>query len=227
MANPTLRILFVSISDRPVLNSLTHARLRAYCQLHGYHSCTVEQTLCAERHIAWSKIPLLERLMQTNDPTFQHDLYVWIDDDIYITDMECRFEDLLSPYSFEHILMSQDLPSTTDEIYAFNSGIIVARKTAWTLALWQRIWDVGTKVPSIQWTPTWEQMAMNMLWRNDQDVQDAFCLIPHGVVQSYYRTGFSEDDSEHYWKTGDFAVHVTGMELEERVRILRENFLAG
>ena len=219
------RILFVSISDRPALSTFTHTRLRAYCERHGYHSCIVNQTLCAERHIAWSKIPLMERLMHTNEAMFEHDLYVWIDDDIYITDLDRRFEDLLTPYTFEHILMSQDLPSTTSEVYTFNSGVVVARKTPWTHTFWQRVWDVGTKVPEILWTPTWEQMAMNMLWRKDQDVKDAFCLIPHGVVQSYYRKDNAREDAS-YWKPGDFAVHLTGMPLEERVRVLQTSFSA-
>ena len=72
----------VSNSDRPVLSSRIYEHLRAYCASHGYALHLGDKNECPDRHISWSKIPLLLDAIEQN----QHDYYVWIDDDILITD---------------------------------------------------------------------------------------------------------------------------------------------
>jgi hypothetical protein len=64
----------------------------------------------------WSKLLLLKELMATNS----YEWYVWIDDDIYLTNLSQSLEDQLGPYPFQDVLLSKD--SFTAGWNTFNSG---------------------------------------------------------------------------------------------------------
>jgi hypothetical protein len=64
----------------------------------------------------WSKLLLLKELMASAG----YDWYVWIDDDIYLTNLSQSLENQLAPYPFQDVLLSKD--SFTAGWNTFNSG---------------------------------------------------------------------------------------------------------
>ena len=116
------RIVVLSISiGRPWLANITQPRLRAYCTFHGYQLRLATGSFDATRHISWSRIPFLQQVM-ASEPTF--DLYVWIDDDIYISSLHVPIAARLAPYQAQcgmqaAIALSQDAVTYTP----FNAGV--------------------------------------------------------------------------------------------------------
>jgi hypothetical protein len=64
----------------------------------------------------WSKLLLLKELMATGG----YDWYVWVDDDIYFTDLSTSLEEKLAPYPFDDIALSED--SIAGGWCSFNTG---------------------------------------------------------------------------------------------------------
>ena len=51
------------------------------------------------------------------------DVLVWVDDDIIITNKNIDFQELIKPYDFSHLLISEDVVWSP-----FNCGILVVKK---------------------------------------------------------------------------------------------------
>ena len=102
-------IVFCSLSDRPVFSTPMFQHLEEYCVKNNYKCVLEYKSLCDERAPAWSKIPLLQREMKKNQDI---PYIVWIDDDIIITNKNVRFEDLIKPYDFKNILLSEEIYPT-------------------------------------------------------------------------------------------------------------------
>ena len=208
---------FYSISDRPTLSQHTHGRLRTYCDTHGYALTIMNSTLDPSRHQAWSKLLLLRSALRRDE----HDLYVWIDDDIYLTKPELRFEDLIAQHPFEHILVSEDV----DAAHPMNTGMLVLKATAEVDAVLRNAYLLGVPL-NLRWQSPWEQGALTHLFSVSHDAErpdPIFTLVPHTVLQSFHRDHDVPD--EFRWRPGHFAAHMTGMPLERRLlclQLLRE-----
>jgi hypothetical protein len=152
---PRLSIGFYSISDRPELSDVTQRRLREYCERHGYALTLHSSTLDPSRHAAWSKLTLLRSALRRE----AHDLYVWIDDDIYLTSLETRLEDLLAPYPFAHLLVSRDVAAE----HPMNSGFLVMRRTVAVERLLRDAYLLAQPL-GLRWQSPWEQGALAHLY---------------------------------------------------------------
>jgi len=127
-------LLFCSLSDRPLLSGPMFKTLKQYCDRHKYKCVLEDNVLDSDRAASWSKIKLLQREMKANPDI---DTLVWIDDDILITREDIRFEELIKPYPFEHILVSADVVWSP-----FNCGVLVVKNDESTYRLLQYIWDM-------------------------------------------------------------------------------------
>ncbi len=202
-----MKILITSISDRKEMYDITFTRFKEYCDKHNYDLSTYNEPLDTTRHIAWSKITVLQNKMR-DEPNY--DYYIWIDDDIYITDINKSIEELLKPYPFENILMSADVYPA----YPLNSGFIVCKNNKFVEEFFKIVWTLGPQLKK-EWEHGWEQDAITLLYRQNMD---KIKIVPHTVIQSFYRDyGLPP---QFKWKQGHFSAHVTGMPLDKRLKIL-------
>ena len=87
-----------------------------------YNYEIINYSLDTSRHISWSKLLLMKKLIQETD----YEYYVWIDDDIYISNLDITIESFIEKYSFENILISDD--PCNGNVYSCNSGIFICKK---------------------------------------------------------------------------------------------------
>lgn len=211
------KVLVLSISDRPTLSDITHRRLKEYCSRHNYDVDIRTSSLDTSRHIAWSKIKLLQERMQRGG----YDYYVWVDDDIYITDLSKSFSYFIDNYTEKDdndwsIIISQDVDVPC---CPFNSGLFIVRAGHDNVfRLLQSVWELSSETGTAN-KPLWEQDAMVHYWQNIDS--NPFVIVPHRVLQSFYRDTKS-DPQEYRWQKGDFAAHMCGMSLERRLARLDE-----
>jgi hypothetical protein len=227
------RIVICSLSDRPWLFEKTFSRMKEYAELHGYHFEPRYSSLNPSRTMHWSKLLLLQELISGGG----YDWYVWIDDDIYLTNLHTPLEEQLAPFPFKDMLLSRD--SFTAGLNNFNSGMLVVKDTARVAYMLQRVWDIGEEIGCTH-SQLWEQTAMQHYF-DAEHAQEAkagpekaalfsfegepftsvFVLVPQMILQSMYRI-FGEGVSEKIWRPGHFSAHVCGMDKELRLSMLGE-----
>lgn len=208
------KLLFCSLSDRPILSEPMFKSLKEYCDRHDYKCVLENNTLTNERYPSWSKILLLQREMKAN-PNI--DTLVWIDDDILITRQDIRFEELIKNYPFEHVLVSADV------VYSpFNAGVLVVKNDEATYQFLQQIWDIceEEEFKYFKFNGLWEQDVMvrycRMISLMNPNQDSPVTIIPHNIIQSFHRDHTLPPDKK--WKLGHFAAHFTGMSLEKRIQ---------
>lgn len=209
-----MKLLFCSLSDRPILSEPMFKSLKEYCDRHDYKCVLENNTLTNERSPAWSKILLLQREMKANPDI---DTLVWIDDDILITRQDIRFEELIKNYPFEHVLVSADV------VYSpFNTGVMVIKNDEATYQFLQQIWDIceEEEFNYFKFNGLWEQDVMvrycRMISLMNPNQDSPVTIIPHNIIQSFHRDHTLPPDKK--WKLGHFAAHFTGMSLEKRIQ---------
>jgi len=208
------KLLFCSLSNRPLLSGPMFKTLKQYCDRHNYKCILEDDVLDTSRAESWSKILLLQREMKNNPDV---DTLVWIDDDILITRQDLKFENLIKPYPYEHVLVSADVVWSP-----FNCGVMVVKNDESTYQLLQRIWDMCDE-------EEYTYFKYNGLW--EQDILVRYCrqlslmnpnqtipvtIIPHNIIQSFHRD--IDLPEKNKWKVGHFAAHFTGMSLEKRIQ---------
>ena len=65
------------------------------------------------RHISWEKIKLLIHILKNNSDEF----IVWMDDDIYITNMNIELLNIIKDYKFNNFLLSKDVIDFLDMLF--------------------------------------------------------------------------------------------------------------
>jgi hypothetical protein len=201
-----MKILFCSLSDRPILSKPIFEKLEEYCQIHNYKCVLENKTLDDSRSPAWSKIILLQREMKRNP---DYDYIIWIDDDILITNKEKKFEDFIEKYDSDIFVSADAHPS-----YPMNTGIIVCKNNQQTLKYLQYIWNLCEKYPDKKFGGLWEQDVMTIDYQNNKFIK----IIPYRIIQTFQRRNGPD------WKPGDFSAHFTGMDMNDRI-IMRDQIL--
>ena len=204
-----MKLLFCSLSDRPVLSTPMFQHLELYCTKHNYKCVLENKSLCNERSPAWSKIILLQREMKNNA---DYDYIIWIDDDILITNKEKKFDEFIDKYSCGHdICVSEDALKS----YPMNTGIIVCKNNKQTLKYLQYIWKLCEKYPQSKNGGLWEQdiMTRDYLDNNNNSFIYMVKIIPYKTIQTFYRKQNPD------WTLGDFSAHITGMNMDDRIRM--------
>lgn len=198
------KILFCSLSDRLDFSKPMFDHLQQYCNKHNYQCVLEDKILDDSRAPSWSKIKLLQREMKSNPDI---PLIVWIDDDILITNKQIKFEELIERYPFKNILISREV------IPPFNCGVLVCKNNIETYNYLTHIWSLCEKYPDYKHKPNWEQEIFIRDYYNDQSY---IFPIPYKIIQSFYRTQNKD------WKIGDFSAHLTGMSMDNRIKLRDE-----
>ena len=208
------KIRVLSISDRPSLSDCIHKHLCDYCNHHGYDIQIVSHTLDSSRHISWSKVILLLDAIKAGG----YDYYVWFDDDVLITRQDIPLSQFITDHQFhsqaeKSILISEDVCDSCP----FNAGVMICKPGA--SAIMETIWNLADVLGN-RHKPNWEQDALIHYWReNANNAKNEIQIIPHRTIQSFYRDYDLPETLK--WRQGDFAAHITGMELHMRLAILQ------
>jgi hypothetical protein len=202
-----MRILFCSLSDRPILSKPMFDKLQQYCDRHNYKCVLEDKILDESRAPSWSKVRLLQREMKANPDC---DIIVWIDDDILITRQDIKFEELIQPYPFDNILVSEDVVWSP-----INCGVLVCKNNQVTYDYLEEIWELCEQYPEKKFGGLWEQDIMVTHARMTTNKKLRLTVIPHNIIQSFYRD--HDLPPEKKWRMGHFSAHFTGMSLEKRI----------
>jgi len=197
---------------------------QAYAARHGYTFFDGSHLLYAGRPPAWSKILVMQHLLQqTGVQTC--DWVMWMDADVVIMNMTIRMESFL-PATYD-MLVTSDLPNT-----GWNAGVIMVRNSEWSKQFLQDWWNMTSYVRPAGFSLSGDNNALKAL------LSDMPSLHPHVLVPArctfnsftmFVQTearNFQQEDwylSTNFYHQGDFVAHVAGYDNKlDTVRLLFE-----
>jgi len=203
--------LFCSLSNRPEFSKPMFQHLEMYCEKHNYKCVLENKVLSDQRAPAWSKILLIQREMKANPDI---DTIVWVDDDILITNKDIKFDELIKPYPFHCILLSEDVVWSP-----FNCGMMVCKNNKETYDYLTTIWELCEQYPDKKFSGLWEQDILvihtKLISFINPNHKMTLTVIPHNIIQSFFRDYDLPADKR--WKPGHFSAHFTGMPMNRRM----------
>lgn len=205
-----LNIAICSLSDRPDLCNISWKVLSDYCENHNYEFYISSKIIDKSRHPSWSKILLIDEVLNR-----QHDMIVWIDDDIIITEPQISLEKLLADfiYSDKIFCTSSDTNGQT-----FNCGFMAVKNMPQTKELLIKIYR---SCDNDGYKGFWEQTTMQKLYNEDEGFKSTMYIYPPAVIQGFYSNTIYKDD-KFLWKNGKtFACHLAGLVGSDRVQIMK------
>jgi len=162
-----------------------------YCQRHGYDFILKDQSEDTSRHIYWSKIPLMRKVLE--HPSY--DWVVWIDADTLMMNMEIPLEIFLDDnYNF---IISRDWQ-------AINSGVFFVKNCQWSKDFLDRVYN---RVDCVDhFLP--DQEAISRELKNNNEIDAMAKIVPQRLFNSYCSEilGYHTDLTTLYQK-GDFLLH--------------------
>ena len=176
------------------------------------------------RAAAWRKIELLVDAIEAAAAAGTHDVIVFFDDDIIITDpsqplgaLADRFGTfpplIYEPPAARLLLLGEDMLETpwgltgAVKVNPANSGLILARADARAAALLRLVWDAAPVLSARSLTlPNFEQEIFALLW---PALRVSSIAAPKRALQSML--GWENDNSSWAWLPGDFAAHPAGL----------------
>ena len=182
--------------------SLATQSKERYCRMHGYAFVLEKEPLDASRPVAWSKIPLIAKVLPHYDYVF------WSDADAMVVNYDIAFEDMFKCFFGTRT----NMVVTKDAAGNINTGNFLLKNDEWSFELLEKIWNQEQFINH----PWWENQAFLHLLHTDSLVKEHAAVVPY--------TDFTFNSYPHFpngFKEGDFIVHFAGIhdvgELEKRI----------
>ena len=202
-----------SWSNREGLSNITWSIMRDYCDRHGY--CFTGECIKYIPDVAesWMKLKMLQQ--QEN-----LDYIIWFDDDVVLTELNKPITDFVEqiPDKCTFGVMRDSGTTNQKNRFIFNMGVLFVRCSETSIDLLENLWEGGI---NSRWRnkKLWEQDYITHRYKNDERLRDMFHLFPYRSIQTFDRPyGLPE---EYKWRQGDFAAHVTGNAMNNKLKIKR------
>lgn len=177
---------------------------RAYCERHGYDFICCEQSLDKDRPISWSKILLIQQVMQKRS----YKWIFWTDGDSLIMNHAIPLEDLIdNKYNF---ILSKDFNNV-------NCGQFLIRNCSWSKRFLKKVYE-HTECINHSW---WEQQAV-ILELNNKEYMELTKIIPQRLINSYPVN--TVNNCLHTYQPGDFIIHFAGIHALGDLHSLMESY---
>lgn len=170
---------------------------KKYCELHGYDFIVCEETLDSSRSPSWSKVLLLNKLMENSS----YKWLFWTDADSLIMNHSIRLEDLIDERY--NMVITVDFASIC-------AGEFFMKNCEWSRQFLKIIYG-HTECIHHRW---WEQCAMIEELKINPSHYAYIKLFPQRIMNSFPKEQFPHVGSQSIYQTGDFIFHFAGTNLE-------------
>jgi mannan polymerase II complex MNN10 subunit len=166
------------------------ANKEAYCLHHGYDWMFSDQVEDPSRKIYWSKIALLQRMLDSTD----YEWLVWIDADAMVMNFGHRLEDFID--EDYHLIIGEDMNG-------INSGIFFIRNCEWSKQFLQDVYN-RTDCLSHHWP---EQHAIDLEIHRCKENRAVTKIVPQRTFNSFCPELQPTDGLKVLYQPGDFILH--------------------
>lgn len=178
-----------------------------YCKLHNYDFIYSEESQDTSRHVYWSKISFLLKIMNNSS----YKWVFWIDADMLIMNLAQPLEDLIDEnYNF---IISRDWN-------ALNTGVFLIRNNDWGRLLLQNVYK-RTDCLSHQWPET---QAITLEFDEKIEFGSMVKIIPQRLINSYAKEVIEPRYRSCVYQPGDFILHFAGVGNTEKLSQLFRHY---
>lgn len=198
----------------PVSN-FTIPVFKEYCERNKYDF--IFQTInTTGRFIVWEKIALIIDLYKKIRNDF--DWLFYCDADAMIMNHTIRIESFIDN--------TKDFIATHD-INGFNAGVFLLKNSDWALNFMERVWNVDPHHPEMEGRfgeTLAEQLAIKhvMKYMPDHERAEHIKIVSQNLFNCYLYNEYSLSYKEGNFKSGDFILHLPGMENHKREEIFNK-----
>lgn len=188
------RVAIVSggVWDKPLFyTQVTRRRLRNYCNLHGYAFLPFDQKVDPSRALYWQKVSAIRNAMKSN----QYDAVVWMDDDIYVTNMQTKIEHFLEAADGDVLICNE-------VAFPMNAGLLVFRNTPRGRRMLETFWGAYDQFPQ-RHTAKYHEQDVFQHYYFHRGFKPYVSVFPRNLLQTVHFTS--------PYHEGDFCVHFAGI----------------
>lgn len=180
---------------------------RLYCKKQGYDFICCTERLDPSRPIPWSKIKLLETVLDTK----KYDWVFWTDADSVVTNFKIKLESLIDD-NFDFIL--------TRDFQNLNSGQFFLKNSDWSKNFLKTVY-AHEEFINHMW---WEQAAVIYEYDHNESVRRKTKVHPQRSFNSFSKevmgSWFKGDIDAVYYQPGDFIIHFAGIGTDRLQELL-------
>jgi len=215
-----IAIVTISTPNRQEFSRHTIASMRKYADLWGYDFYHFNETFDPSRPAPWSKILAARTLLLTN----KYQWVVWIDDDIYITDPSKSLEYFIHKCPPETYFIISSHKEFVQNYNDVNTGLFFVKNSPWSQEFLGRVWDIGNYRYNQDGGSNLEQSAMSDLLTTPEYKDSCrIAKFPARTIQSFITLILNGDYGDYgQWQPGDFAAHLAGASITNRIFITRQ-----
>jgi hypothetical protein len=167
---------------------------RLYCKTHGYDFICGEEHLDPSRHIVWSKILQIQKVLENS----AYKWIFWTDADSLIMNSGTRLEDFLDENYNLIIAVDQN---------SINFGQFFLKNCPWSIQL---LSDMYARTECID-HPWREQQALIVELQKKHELMHFIKIVPQRLFNSYHCPAFTDSFFTAFYQTGDFILHFPGV----------------
>lgn len=172
-----------------------------YCKKHGYDFYCCEEHLDLTRPIPWSKIPLIQKIMEEHS----YEWIFWTDADSLIMNTNITLENFIDE-DFNFIISKE-----RDRV---NSGEFLIKNCQWSKNFLDTVYR-HTECINHEW---WEQMAIIKELDNEK-FKPQIKILPQRALNAR-----AKDGTHCEYKPGDFIIHFAGKKNKKNLKKYMENY---
>lgn len=197
--------------------------IKKYCEMHGYDlHIDYQEKFSNEKPAQWQKIRAARELLETN----KYDWVFYLDTDCIIMNPHIKLESFIDDNcSFivpRHNVEAIDTPTLEGNII---SSQFFVRNDKCGIDILDEIWlsEGNDKVHLHDYEGRQIRMIINQgKYNNRIKLIEEKRLNRFWYINKPFMVFAFKGINDNIWKEGDFIVHVTGYETEERVKILSD-----
>lgn len=202
-----MKIGFVNVYDKSFeqLANLTIKNKKDYCEKHGYDFIEYTNDAPLNKHVAFNKFKSVLQNLTYYDWIFYNDV------DSLIMNYNIKIEDFIDN-NYEFII--------TYDINGINSGQWLIKNTDWALNFINKVYNRNEFDSFGTWA---DQIALCNTWLYSGEAMQKTKVVPQKLFNSYLYENFGKNDQgesprwpQGQFKTGDFCLHLCGLDFERR-----------
>lgn len=190
-----------NISEMAQINTYS---ISEYCLINSIdHEVFILKDI--ERPAPWYKIKILIDEFAKND----YEYFLWIDSDAIIYNNKFDISTILKDN--KEIYLSKDFNN-------INSGVILIKKTEFTLKILNKIWEMTEYLNHI-W---WEQKAIiHLIEENYLNINSVVEFVPQNILNAYDYRYYGFECHDGNFNSNSFVVHFPSLPVETRIHAMK------
>ena len=202
-----MKIAIISISSESYkpLSDVAYPYWRRYCEKHGYDF--ISEGATDPRGTNWQKISMIGHYLKL------YDLVLWVGADTVVTNSEITIEQFWLLQGKPKVLLSTD-------VFGVNSDVMLFSQSVESEMLLYAIDTLGYQLYEKH---HWGEQKSIIRFVHQKPYSDWVKIIPQKGMNSYLHRLYGRPENwPGNWEQGDWILHLPGLPLDERLRVIEE-----